>query len=189
MPSAPDRGQNQAGVGGGLRIAMELLPDDWPGVFSLETPLVELLVRGTVLYAAIVLLMRVMPRRTGGELALTDLVFVVLIGHAASKALGDYTAVADGVVIVTTLMFWNYVLNFLSYRSRFFERFLAPSPLQIVRNGELLRRNMRREFLTEDELVESLRKQGYEDLSEVKAAYVETEGKITVIGRDHDSRR
>lgn len=163
---------------------MDFLPDDWSTVFSLETPLLELLVRGTALYFAILVIMRFMPRRTGGELALMDLVFVVLIGNAAANALGDYSAVADGVVLVGTLMAWNYGLNFLSFRYRFVERCVSPPALQVVRDGELLRRNMRREFLTEDELMENLRREGIDDLKDVKAAYVESEGKITVIGRE-----
>ena len=80
---------------------MEFLPDDWEAVFALEMPLLELLARGSALYFAILLLMRIMPRRTCGELALMDLGFVVLIGNAAN-ALGDYTAVADGVVLCSS---------------------------------------------------------------------------------------
>src|SRR5512138_3451726 len=131
---------------------MQFLPDDWSSVFSLETPLLELFARGTVLYFALLAIMRFMPRRTGGELALMDLVFVVLIANAAANAFGDYSAIADGIVLVATLMAWNYVLNFLSFRSRFIERCVSAPALQVVRDGELLRRNMRREFLTEDEL-------------------------------------
>ena len=161
---------------------MQFLPDDWSSVFSLETPLLELFARGTVLYFALLAIMRFMPRRTGGELALMDLVFVVLIANAAANAFGDYSAIADGIVLVATLMAWNYVLNFLSFRSRFIERCVSAPALQVVRDGELLRRNMRREFLTEDELMESLRREGIDDLKDVKAAYVEAEGKISVIG-------
>lgn len=159
-------------------------PDDWSKVFALETPLLELIVRGTVLYFAILALMRVMPRRTGGEMALMDLVLIVLIANAAANALGDYTAVLDGIVVIATLMAWDYTLNALSYRSRFIERCVSPPPLQIIRNGTLLRRNMRREFLTEDELLENLRRQGIEGVHEVKTAYIEGEGDITVIKRD-----
>ena len=75
---------------------MEFLPQSWPSVFTLETPLLELIVRGTVLYFGILILMRLMPRRTGGELAMMDLVFLLLITNAASHALGAYNAVADG---------------------------------------------------------------------------------------------
>jgi uncharacterized membrane protein YcaP (DUF421 family) len=68
---------------------MELLPDSWSRVFAVETPLLELIARGTVLYFGILIFMRFMPRRTGGELATMGLVFLLLIAEAAAHALGD----------------------------------------------------------------------------------------------------
>lgn len=163
---------------------MDLLPDSWLTIFALETPLLELVARGSVLYLAILVLMRFMPRRTGGELALMDLVFVVLIANAAANALGDYSAVPDAVVLIATLMFWDYLLNVLSYRFPLVERWVSPRPLEIVRNGKLLRRNMKQELLTEEELIEQLRELGIEAIDDVKVAYVESEGKITAIPRN-----
>jgi uncharacterized membrane protein YcaP (DUF421 family) len=63
----------------------------------------------------------------------------------------------------------------------FVERLVSAKPIQIVKDGRLLRKNMRREFLTEEELMDHLRQQGIEELKDVKEAYVESEGKITVI--------
>src|SRR5690606_25409856 len=137
---------------------------------ALETPLLELVARGSVLYLAILVLMRFMPRRTGGELALMDLVFVVLIANAAANALGDYSAVPDAIVLIATLMFWDYLLNVLSYRFPLVERWVSPPPLEIIRNGKLLRRNMKQELLTEEELIEQLRQLGIEAIDDVKVA-------------------
>ena len=69
----------------------------------------------------------------------------------------------------------------MSFRSRFVERLITPPPLQVVRNGELLWRNMRRELLTREELMDQLRHEGIDDLAKVKTAYVEPEGKLTFI--------
>lgn len=160
---------------------MKLSPADWLRVFAVETPLLELIARGTVLYFGILIFMRFMPRRSGGELATMDLVFLLLIAEAAAHALGDYTAVADGVIMIATLMGWNYLLNFLSFYVPFLERLISAPPLQVVRDGQLLRRNMRREFLTEEELMNHLRQEGVGEIKDVKAAYIEGEGKITVI--------
>ena len=57
---------------------------------------------------------------------------------------------------------------------------VSPRALPVVRDGRLLRRNMRAEFLTEEELVRQLRLEGVEDLGEVKAAYVEGDGSLSV---------
>lgn len=163
---------------------VELLPDDWSSIFAPQNTLLEHLARGTALYFGILLLMRCMPRRSGGELAAMDLVFVVLIANAAANAMGEYGSVSDGLLLAMVLMGWNVLINFLSYRVPLIERLVSAPPLQVVRNGQLLRRNMRREFLTEEELTTYLRKDGFEDLGEVKAAYIEGDGKITAVGRN-----
>ena len=163
---------------------MELVPENWSRVFAIETPLLELVARGTVMYLAIMVLMRFMPRRLGGELAMMDLIFLLLIAEAAAHAFGNYTSVGDGVVVIAALIGWAYLLNLLSYYVLFIERLVSAPPLQVVRDGRLLRRNMRREYLTEEELMTHLRKQGIEDLNDVKAAYVEGEGNFTVVSRD-----
>jgi uncharacterized membrane protein YcaP (DUF421 family) len=110
-----------------------------------------------------------------------DLIFVILIAEAASHALGDYTSVADGLVTIATLAAWNYIINLLTYWSPVFARLVSSPPLPILRNGKLLRRNMRRELVTEEELMSHLREEGIEDIKQVKSAHVEGDGKISVV--------
>lgn len=150
-------------------------------MFDSNVALLELMGRGSALYFAILLLLRFMPRRIGGELATMDLIFIVLISQAAAHSMGDYTSVTDGLVMISTLMGWNYLTNSLSYRFAFVEWLVSSPPLQVVRDGKFLRRNMRSEFLTEEELMSHLREQGIDNISVVKAAYVEGEGKITAV--------
>lgn len=156
---------------------------DWTAMFALNTPLVELAARASVLYAVILVLMRLMPRRTGGELATIDLIFLLLIAGAASNAFGAYESVTEGLILIAVLVLWDYALNAASYRFRFIERLISAPPIPVVRDGKLLRRNMRREFLTEDELMSSLRQQEITSLEEVEIAYIEGEGAITVVRR------
>ena len=163
---------------------MPLLPDAWSEIFTLETPLLELLARGSALYFALLVLVRLMPRRTGGELANMDLVFVLLIAEAAAHALGDYTSVADGVVMIATLMAWNWSINALSFRVPAVERLVSAPPIEVVRSGKLLRRNMRKEYLTEEELMANLHKEGLDSFEQVKSACVEGDGSITIIHAD-----
>ena len=154
---------------------------DWGSVFASENAPLELFARGSILYFAMLVLMRLMPRRAGGGVALMDLLLVVLLADAASHALGTYKSVTDAVVLIVTIAGWNYLLNVLSFHVRFIERLVSPPPLQVVRDGQLLWRNMRRELLTKDELMDHLRQAGVDTLDKVKAAYVEAEGKLTVI--------
>lgn len=158
-----------------------MLAIDLKSLFELENSVLELILRGMILYLGILFLMRVLPRRTGGELAMMDLIFIILIAEAAAHSLGDYSSVTEGFIIILTLVGWNYIVNLLSYHVPFIEKLVSAKPLQIVKSGNLLKRNMRREYITEEELLESLHREGIDDISQVKAAFVEGDGAITIV--------
>ena len=165
------------------------MPDRWSTVWMPELPLLELLARACVLYFGILFILRIVPRRTGGELATMDLVLILLITEAASHALGDYASLGDGLTMILVIVGLNYVVNALSYRFKWLERLVSSPPLPIVVDGRLLRRNMRREFVTDEELESHLRKNDIDDLSRVKLAYVEGEGHITFVTRERGEEK
>jgi len=162
---------------------MNLLNVNLTELFHIENPISELILRGTVMYLGILFLLRIMPRRTGGEMATMDLLFVVLIAEAATHSLGGYSSITEGFIVILTLIFWNFTVNSLSYYLPFFEQLVSSPALQVVKDGKMLRRNMRREFLTEDELMEHLRREGIEDLKDIKAAFIEGDGEISFISK------
>lgn len=139
-----------------------------------------MIVRGAALYILFVSSFRVMPRRTGGELETMDLVFLLLVTEAASHSLGEFSSIFDGAVMILTMMTLNYLLNYLSHRSVWIERLLTRPPVIVIRDGKMLLREMRREFLTKAELMGHLRSEGISSLDEVKSAYVENDGKLSV---------
>ncbi|HEY4583247.1 MAG TPA: YetF domain-containing protein [Lysobacter sp.] len=163
---------------------MDLMPDRWLDVWAIETPLLELLLRAAVLYLGILFILRIVPRRTGGELATMDLVLILLVTECASHALGDYASLGDGLVMILAVMGLNYAVNALSYRFRWIERLVSAPPIPIIVDGRLLRRNMRREFITDEELESHLRRHDIDDLARVRHAYVEGEGQITFVTRE-----
>ncbi len=150
-------------------------------MFQLETPLLELIARGAFLFVLFMVLFRLLPRRTGGELAPMDLVFLLLITEAASHALGDYSSLADGTVQIVTMLALNYLTNRLSFSFRWFERLVEHEPLQVIKDGQTIPRNMRKELLTPEELISHLRLNGVEDISKVQSAHVESDGRLSVI--------
>ena len=96
---------------------------------------------------------------------------------------GEYKSLSDGIVLVSTIIFWNYAVAWLSFKSTRFRLLIEPPPLPLIKNGNLLRRNMRRELISEAELMGQLRKQGIDDVAKVKEAYIESDGQISVIER------
>lgn len=158
---------------------------DWLKTFAPTQPFLETFLRGTILYLALVLLLRFALKRETGQLGMPDLLVLVLLGDASQNAMaGHYTSVTDGLLLVLTLVFWSVALNSLSYRFRLIGRLLTPGPLTLVRDGRIRRRNMRRELITEDELMSQLRLQGVDDLSAVREARMEGDGRISVVTRD-----
>jgi uncharacterized membrane protein YcaP (DUF421 family) len=96
----------------------------------------------------------------------------------------DYHSITDGLLLVITILFWSHTLDWLGFRFPAIQRLIHPHPLPLIKNGQLLRRNMRQELITRDELLEICRTQGIDDLSQVKAAYMEGSGQISVITHD-----
>lgn len=162
---------------------------DWYKLFVPSVSFAELFIRGSLVYLVLFVLLRYLPNRQVGAIGITDLLVVVLFTNAAQNALtSNYTSITDGFILVTTIIFWNYALNWLGYKFPRIQRLLSPPPLLLVKNGIMIHRNMRRELITEDELTSQLRKQGVEKLEEVKKAYMEADGSISVITRDSKSR-
>jgi uncharacterized membrane protein YcaP (DUF421 family) len=162
---------------------------DWSRVFLLETPVVETLVRGSVIYLGLFALLRFTLKRQSGTVGITDVLVIVLIADAAQNAMAaEYTSIADGLLLVTTILFWSFALDWLGHHFRFVGRFVHPPPLALVKNGRMLLRNMRQELITEDELMTQLRKQGAQRVEDVKAAYMEGDGTISVICADGETK-
>jgi uncharacterized membrane protein YcaP (DUF421 family) len=154
---------------------------DWVDTFAPKTPLLEIFVRGTVVYLALFFLLRIVLKRESGTTGITDLLVIVLIADAAQNAMADdYRSITDGLLLVATIIGWSYLLNLISYFIPATERWIRPQPLPLVRDGQFLHRNMRRELLTEEELLGQLREQGVDDLSRVREMRMESDGQFSI---------
>jgi uncharacterized membrane protein YcaP (DUF421 family) len=155
-----------------------------------QTPPLEIVLRGSLTYLALFLLLRLVLKREAGAVGITDLLVVVLLADAAQNAMADdYRSLPDGLLLIGTIVFWAWALNWLGFRFPRLEKFVHPAPLPLVREGRLLRRNMAKELITEEELLSQLRLQGIEDVGRVKAARMEGDGRISVIERGDDAHR
>lgn len=157
---------------------------DWKQMFALDTPLLEIFLRGTIIYLALFALLRFIVKREVGTVGIADLLVIVVIADAAQNAMaGSYTSVTDGVLLIGTIVWWNLALDWIAYRFPAARRIIEPQPLPLVRHGRLNRRNMRKALITEDELMSQLRLQGVEDLADVELSCMEGDGRISVVER------
>lgn len=154
---------------------------DWADLFTPDIPLLETFIRGTVVYFALLVLMRI-NKRGAGEIGLSDMLVVVLLADAIQNGMaGEYNSITNGITLVATILFWDYTVDLLAYKIPFLERFLTSSKISLIQNGRYNRRNMRHSMITEDEVMEQLRLNGIDSISQVKSACMESNGKISVI--------
>ena len=155
---------------------------DWHAVFTPTVPLMELVVRGTLMYFVIFGLLRFVLKRQAGGIGTTDILVIVLLADVASNAFSaGYTSVVEGTVLVATILFWSFALDWLAYHWPAAKRILHSAPLPLIEDGMLLRKNMRAELVTMDELMSQLREHGVEDCAQVKRAFMEPDGAISVV--------
>lgn len=162
-------------------------------LFAVHVSVPELILRGTLVYWLLFLIFRFILRRDVGAVGIADILLLVIVADAAQNAMsGGYETVSEGAILVGTIVAWNWLLDLLSFHFAAVRRFATPARLALVLRGILQRRNLRREYITREELDQKLREQGIEDLSEVKAAYLEADGQISVIrnsGEAQEKRR
>jgi len=158
---------------------------DWQKMFVPDTSLLEIFIRGTMVYLVMYTLLRVVLKRQKGGLGVNDLLVLVLIADAAQNAMaGTYSSITDGLLLVAVIIFWSAALDWLGYHVPAVQKFVQPAPLLIVDDGRMLKENMAKEYITEDELLSQLRLQGLQDLEKVDRVYIEGDGQVSILRKD-----
>ena len=155
---------------------------DWNSIFIPSLGIAEIVVRGSLMYLGLFVILRFMARRQAGNFGPADLLVIVLIADAAQNGLGkEYESVTEGLVLVITIVAWEYLIDWAQYRFPALRPILTAPPLTIIEDGRLVRKNAEHEMLTEDELHSQLREKEVLHFEEVKLAKLEGDGRLSVI--------
>jgi uncharacterized membrane protein YcaP (DUF421 family) len=155
---------------------------DWSEIFGVAVSPLELIVRGSAMYLFLFVLFRVVVRRRIGAIGMADILILVIVADAAQNGMsGEYRTVTEAFILVGTLIGWNMLIDWLTFRFPRLQHILEPPPLLLVDNGRVLWRHLRHEFMSEGELKSKLREHGVTDPREVDKAYMEPDGQITVL--------
>ncbi len=161
---------------GGLKI---------PEIFGLSKPLWEILLRATVTYFALVFLVRVIPKRNAGHISPNDMLTLIVVGAMGTDAIvGGSSSLGEILLMIGLIVAWSYVFDYAEFRFPFLGRVFRHRQTLLIENGRLLRRNMRREMVTEEELMAVLRKEGIGELSMAQSASLEADGEISVVKKE-----
>ena len=149
--------------------------DTWTGL--LRVPVV-----GTLAYVALVLFIQISGKRTLTKLNAFDLVVTVALGSTlATVLLSNSVALAEGVLAMAMLIFFQFAITWVSVRSTRFESLVKSEPTLVVRDGQFLEAALRSQRVTHDEVRSVLRSHGVTDMEKVHAVVLETDGSMSVL--------
>ncbi len=165
---------------------MVILGFDIGAALTPDVNLLETVVRGALMYLAIFVLLRVILRGRTSAVSVSDLLVLLLVADAAQNAMAaNYQSITSGVVLVGTIVLMSFLMDWLAFRSSAVRRFVHPDRRPLIQDGRVLRRALQEELMTEEELLTQLRLNGIEDVSGVKAAFLEGNGSVSVIRFDN----
>jgi uncharacterized membrane protein YcaP (DUF421 family) len=147
--------------------------------------ILEIVVRTAIIYFAILIGLRLTGKREVGQMTPFDLVLLILIANAVQNAMtGPDTSVTGGLVAAGTLLVLNFLLSHVVFRNRHLRRLVEGTPTILVKDGQLILKNLRSEHITPDEIRQALREHGVPTPEEVGLAVLEIDGSISVLRKD-----
>lgn len=137
---------------------------------------------GTLAYAALIVFLRLSGKRTLTKLNAFDLVVTVALGSTLSSVLLDKSiTLAEGAVAFGLLVLLQYILTWSSVRWRPFEKAVKSEPTLLFHRGEFLSEAMRRQRITQSEVLSAVRSSGKGDVRGIRAVVLENDGSLSVI--------
>jgi uncharacterized membrane protein YcaP (DUF421 family) len=143
--------------------------------------ILEIVIRGTIMYLGMFALLRVF-RRQAGTVGIADLLVIVVIADAAQNGMaGDSKSITEALILITTIVMWDWFFDWLGFSSRFWGRILEPQPLLLIENGRIIRKHLDQELIKEEDLLSQLREQGIAEIGSVKKCFLESNGHFSVL--------
>lgn len=143
--------------------------------------------RTIILYLCVVVAMRIMGKRQLGELQPSEFVIALMISELATIPIGsEETPFLHGVVPIIALVLLELLFSVLVIKSEFLRRVITGSPVQIIKDGKLLYKELRSLRICIDDVMEQLRLAGYSSISQIDSAIIETNGQLSVIPKEQE---
>ena len=153
-------------------------------LFELSAPWWQFVFRAVVIYALVMVLVRLSGKRAVGQFTPFDLVLVILIGNAVQNGInGGDNSLTGAAIMASTLIALNYLVALLTARFRGIEKIVEGEPVVLARHGQVFAQVLRRELVSHDDFQEALRLNNIDDVAEVEIALLETNGRISVVSK------
>lgn len=157
----------------------------WSSIFHLGIPASERVIRAVLIYAFMVVALRVVGKRELGQSNTLDLIVLLLVANAVQNGIiGNDNTVTGAVIAASTLFAVNETLNRAEYAFPWLSRVLDGDPTLLIEKGKPVVKALFRAGISLPELRAIARRQGYDDLGEVHTAILETNGTISMFKKD-----
>ncbi|MGZ5034170.1 MAG: DUF421 domain-containing protein [Usitatibacter sp.] len=151
-------------------------------MFALGVPWWELIVRSAVVYAFLLVILRITGKRQVGQLAPFDLVLLLVLSNAVQNSMnGGDNSMIGGIISATTLIALNYAIGYATFRSKRLEAIIEGRPQVLIHNGHLFQDVMAKSQLTHHELEAALRQAGCANIGDCHSAILENNGSVSVV--------
>lgn len=151
-------------------------------MFHAGTPIWQIAARSVLVYVAVYAGLRLMGKRQLGQMTIFDLVVILLIANAVQNAMvGPDTSLIGGVVAAAVLLALNFAVARIRLLHAGWGRLLEGTPTMLVKDGRFLTPNLRKEGIDEAEIEMAIREHGIASVQEVRIAYLETDGSVSVV--------
>lgn len=147
----------------------------------------DIVLRATIIFFALYVLVRLMGKRELAQMTPFELIVLVVFGDLVQQGVthNDFS-LTGAILAITTMGFWALALSWLTYHSRRAESLLDGEPRVIVRGGQIVAENLRRDRLTRAEILSEMRLAGIAQLKDVAWAILEPRGKMSFIQRSDE---
>src|SRR5205085_5998035 len=153
-------------------------------MFSLALPVLEKILRPIIVYAALVLLLRIFGKRELAQLNPFDLVVLVSLSNTVQNAIiGDDNSVTGGMLGAFTLLLINYLVVRFLFKHRRLDQFVEGKPTTLIEDGRLRKKALAKELLTESELLTVAHRQGFASTKDVELCVLEPGGTFFLQGK------
>jgi len=151
-------------------------------LWALSFPWWHFILRGTIVYVAVLLLLRLGGKRQIGQMGAGEFVAILLVSNAVQNAMnGGDNSITAGMILAAALIILSVAFAYLTYKSRRWANLLEGKPTLLMHEGKVLHANLEKELLNLHELKTMMRRQGVHDLNEVSEAVLESDGQLSLI--------
>ncbi len=153
-------------------------------MFHLPVPIVEKILRPVIVYLCLIVFLRLFGKRELAQLNPFDLVVLLSLSNTVQNAMiGDDNSVSGGIIGALALLTINWLLTWLLFRAPKVDHVLEGSATTLIRGGVVDEAALKKESLTQMELISVLNKNGFNDPSEVDVCCLEPTGSFYVKGK------